>query len=1855
MTLSLYKSRNCLLALAICLLTWGNVFSQNCPNLGNLTNYLFVFTNGSTDANWQGATKGFAGNVAIDGIQATERTSGGVPFAGTIYTNDGTLGAWAGIVSQNSGQAFASTNQTSRIAGLESDLASAFSQINALSPSPGYSGVSSTSLNGLNTQNGSAETFVINITSGMSVSSQINITGDASDCFVLRWDSDGNPNNGYQGQTKFQSGGAVVPLGGLKPSNFINVAGDIASSGGGSNPPAPYPQGPRNNNGTGSLIPGASNFSGGGFFTGYWLTTGDPASGESSSMSNGIFVGGWYSSNSKFSMTSGTSGVYVAPNVPPPSVCTPPAAAPECTPPTTWDVDVTATGTVDFQSLTGVNPNNVTQKIRIRGTGTVIVNNSDLLLKSSGAVVYVEGAGLYTNNGNLKTEAAGARFLMVNGTLRTSANFQQSPNSVVCITNSTVDIGEEQIGVNFTPNLSTSADFQNDGGYRYLNTVCMNVTHDFQLQSTGSGTGLNGVDVIINSCIEIGDRGLNHATPTAFGVADGDDSGNWQNNNRQSIYGTDIVVANGSYQNSIGVMTLCDVGIKVNKSGSLQNNSGSIVGQNVCIAVEDIFENSASWSASISNWYSQKQNSTNVPGAGGEASLNTVLQCFVNCCQLTQTGSLGDCVWNDLNQNGIKDNGEPGVPNVTVQLLNCQNAVLQTAFTNASGIYNFPNLAAGCYRVCVVLPNGFSFSPQNQGGNDANDSDVATTDGKTANIDLSPGENDPTNDAGIFQPTQVGSLGDCVWNDLNQNGIKDPGEPGVPNVTVQLLNCQNGVLQTVFTSASGIYNFPNLAAGCYRVCVVLPNGFQFSPQNQGGNDANDSDVATTDGKTANIDLSPGENDPTNDAGIFQPTANPCDNITITATAGTITVTGLNGSPIAMVQVFNAAWAQVFSCQGNCTVPTQVIPNLPAGTYFVKVNLLTAAWSPICQKEIYINVPPGGQNGSLGDCIFNDLNQNGIKENGEPGVPNVPVQLKNCQDVVLQTMQTTASGNYNFANLAAGCYRICVVLPNGFQFSPQNQGGNDANDSDVNPGGCTANIDLSPGENDPTNDAGIFQATQPCSVNIVISNKICDGKGTASTADDTYTFTMTVNGTGTGATWQGGYSNAYLGVFQFGPTPYNTPINLGPFPAGQFTAGNTNPPIVLQNGVDIQISVSDTQNGSCSDNETVVSTGPCSPTGNPCDNVTITATAGTITVTGLGGSPVAMVQVFNAAWAQVFNCAGNCAVPTQVVPNLPAGTYFVKVSLLNAAWSAICQKEIFVTVPPPGNIGSVGDCVWNDTNQNGIKDPTEPGVSGIRVRLFTCAGVQLQEKFTNGSGIYNFPNVAAGSYYVGFDLLPAGFQFTGKDLGGNDATDSDANPANGQTDCFTLAPGENKTTCDAGIRQSTGQTASLGDYVWLDINANGCQEIGEMGIENVWVGLYDNAGNFLQFDITDAMGFYLFENLAPGTYKIKVPAPTGLTNSPRNACGNEAKDSDLDDVTFTAFSDAVTLVGGQNYRDLDAGFESIPSPCVTPLTATVSGATCANGQVTFSLLVTGGNPWGWNIANGGQFIMGTYGVSKTVTLPISGNSLSVIISDSDNPTCVTTATINCSGPPPTGTDLELTSNASPLNPGQWANSVLTFSLKNNGTVAATGVEVQLPAMSDPAVNAVLAYVSQNVPAGTTFNNWTGKWTVGNLAAGQTLNLGYTLFTKSAGAIPVFAQVSAQSPADADSSPNNNATGTPAEDDEARTTLNPPGGVLAPGDRKDDVKPDLSKIEDFTLFPNPAGESVAIDLERWQGKSVKVLILNHLGIAVFEKQIDRQETPLLVLDLSGWKNGQYFVQLETAGQRKMVKKLAVLRMY
>jgi hypothetical protein len=232
-----------------------------------------------------------------------------------------------------------------------------------------------------------------------------------------------------------------------------------------------------------------------------------------------------------------------------------------------------------------------------------------------------------------------------------------------------------------------------------------------------------------------------------------------------------------------------------------------------------------------------------------------------------------------------------------------------------------------------------------------------------------------------------------------------------------------------------------------------------------------------------------------------------------------------------------------------------------------------------------------QPASIGDFVFADNNNNGIQETGEQGISNVTVTLTgtaNDGTPVSLTTTTNNNGLYTFINLKPGSYTVNFAKPNGFNSSPSNQGTNDNLDSDADING-NVSVTVSSGTNNTTIDAGF---NRPCTIDINITNKVCNNNNTPSNPDDdTYTFTLTVSG-GTG-TWAGSYNNPYLGVFAFAPTAYNTPIVLGPFPAGKFTSSNTIPPVVLLNGLDINIQVNDVQNPSCSKSTKVISTGPCS--------------------------------------------------------------------------------------------------------------------------------------------------------------------------------------------------------------------------------------------------------------------------------------------------------------------------------------------------------------------------------------------------------------------------------------------------------------------------------------------------------------------------------------------------------------------------------------------------------------------------------------------------------------------------------------
>ncbi|MEA3323270.1 MAG: SdrD B-like domain-containing protein [Patescibacteria group bacterium] len=86
--------------------------------------------------------------------------------------------------------------------------------------------------------------------------------------------------------------------------------------------------------------------------------------------------------------------------------------------------------------------------------------------------------------------------------------------------------------------------------------------------------------------------------------------------------------------------------------------------------------------------------------------------------------------------------------------------------------------------------------------------------------------------------------------------------------------------------------------------------------------------------------------------------------------------------------------------------------------------------------------------------------------------------------------------------------------------------------------------------------------------------------------------------------------------------------------------------------------------------------------------------------------------------------------------------------------------------------TIGNTVWSDQNQNGVQDPDENGISGVRIKLYNGNDVETDK--TNSKGRYEFDDLDAGHYtlIVAQETLPNGCVATYDRDGNKDGKYSD---------------------------------------------------------------------------------------------------------------------------------------------------------------------------------------------------------------------------------------------------------------------------------------------------------------------------------------------------------------------------------------------------------------------------------------------------------------------------------------------------
>lgn len=117
-----------------------------------------------------------------------------------------------------------------------------------------------------------------------------------------------------------------------------------------------------------------------------------------------------------------------------------------------------------------------------------------------------------------------------------------------------------------------------------------------------------------------------------------------------------------------------------------------------------------------------------------------------------------------------------------------------------------------------------------------------------------------------------------------------------------------------------------------------------------------------------------------------------------------------------------------------------------------------------------------------------------------------------------------------------------------------------------------------------------------------------------------------------------------------------------------------------------------------------------------------------------------------------------------------------------------------------------------------------------------------------------------------------------------------------------------------------KSATIGDRVWTDLNADGVQQQNEAGVANATVTLYNALGRTLASRITQSDGSFSFDHLDGGRYSL------GVSNLPR-----ALRVPGVDPLTSrTSF---VSLKAGEQLSNFDVGVVESSTPAARPATST----------------------------------------------------------------------------------------------------------------------------------------------------------------------------------------------------------------------------------------------------------------------------------------------------------------------------------
>lgn len=383
-------------------------------------------------------------------------------------------------------------------------------------------------------------------------------------------------------------------------------------------------------------------------------------------------------------------------------------------------------------------------------------------------------------------------------------------------------------------------------------------------------------------------------------------------------------------------------------------------------------------------------------------------------------------VYEDTNGNGTRDVGEPGIAGVTITLSGDADLVTQTL---PDGRFVFAGLAPGEYTITETQPSGYADGVVATGGS----SGAVSGDSVTGIV---VGDPDPT-DSYSFGEVPLAAIAGVVYDDLDGDGTRDPGEPGIAGAQVSLSGDATRGPQT--TGADGVFRFDGLEPGEYVLTQSEATGYLDARETLGSAGG----TLVVPNRIESIVVAAGEladgylfgdvraaslsgvvfvdtdDDGTQDAGEAG----------IPGVTVTLTGTDLFGAAVSLVEASGLDGAYSFT---DLLPGTYTVTETQPGGYFDGTDAAGSAGGTVADDVISGIVLGSGTSAtgylfgelaavSIGGTVFADLDGDGIQDAGESGISGVTIDVTGPGGTV--SAVTGADGSWSISGLVPGTYSV----------------------------------------------------------------------------------------------------------------------------------------------------------------------------------------------------------------------------------------------------------------------------------------------------------------------------------------------------------------------------------------------------------------------------------------------------------------------------------------------------------------------------------------------------------------------------------------------------------------------------------------------------------------------------------------------------------------------------------------------------------------------------------------------------------------------------------------------------------------